>query len=79
MGLMSEPQSSGTGPTGEDFVAESEPTVDPEVAAVAEFATPVAEEVPSWRVRHRTTFRLVIGIIVVWLVVMAVVILFKHL
>ena len=76
---MSEPQSPPTPARGDEFVAESEPTVDPEVAAVAQSATPVADETPPWRVRRRVTFRLLIGVIILWLIVMGALMLFKHL
>ncbi len=58
---------------------ESEPTVDPEVAAVAESAIPVSAEPPPWRIRHRLTFRLIVGVIILWLIGMAVLMMFKHL
>ena len=75
---MSEPPSHSTSAPGDGFVAGSEPTVDPEVAAIAQEAKPVADETPPWRIRHRMTFRLLIGVLILWLVVMAALMLFKH-
>lgn len=60
------------------LVAESEPTVDPAVVEATGSAVPLDKEPPPWRIRHRTTFRLVIGVIVVWLFVAAYLMLFKH-
>jgi len=76
--LMSEPQSTTTSSPGDGFVAESEPTVDPEVAAVAQSATPLADETPSWRIRHPLTFRLLIGVLILWLVAMGALMVFKR-
>jgi len=52
--------------------------VDPEVAAVAESAKPISEETPPWRIRHRTTFRLLIGVLILWLVGAGALMVFKH-
>jgi hypothetical protein len=76
--VMSEPQSTAPQSPGEGFVAESEPTVDPEVAAVAETAMPISAETPPWRIRHRTTFRLLIGVLILWLVGAGALMVFKH-
>jgi hypothetical protein len=76
---MSEPPSTAPETAGEGFVAESEPTVDPEVAAVAETAKPLSAEPPPWRVRHRTTFRLLIGVLILWLVGAGALMVFKRL
>ena len=75
---MSDPQSSVPQSPGDGFVAESEPTVDPEVAAVAETAMPISAETPPWRIRHRTTFRLLIGVLILWLVGAGALMVFKR-
>jgi hypothetical protein len=76
---MSEPPTPTSEAPADGFVAESEPVVDPEVAAVAQSATPIAAETPPWRIRHRLTFRLLIGLIILWLIAMGALMLFKHL
>ena len=78
MDQMSDPQTPTTSSPGDGFVAVSEPTVDPDVAAVAQSATPVADETPAWRIRHPMTFRLLIGVLILWLVAMGALMLFKR-
>ena len=65
-------------PASDSIVAESEPTVDPAVVEATGSAVPLDREPPPWRIRHRTTFRLIIGVVVIWLFVAAYLMLFKH-